>query len=150
MALILILLDQFAKYFFCENQVDINIIVDLVKLQYTENNSMLFFENLNFLSIIFTSIFCIALTLYMRKKVKKKSYSEKFFLLILMGAISNLIDRIWRGYAVEFIYIKWIGTFNFADIYVIIGIIALIILVFKGKLLDEELESKSTFGSEWH
>ena len=38
----------------------------------------------------------------------------------LAGAFGNLIDRVFRGYVVDFFYFKWIDfpVFNVADIYV--------------------------------
>ena len=53
-------------------------------------------------------------------------YLEEFGLLIILsGAISNIIDRIYNGYVVDFIYIHYKDfywpAFNFADIYITIG-----------------------------
>ena len=37
----------------------------------------------------------------------------------MAGAFGNLIDRVFRGYVVDFFYFKWIDfpVFNVADIY---------------------------------
>ncbi len=60
--------------------------------------------------------------------VKSKNNSEKIALtLILSGAISNLIDRLARGCVVDFINFKLWPVFNLADIYITVGIAALII-----------------------
>ena len=70
----------------------------------------------------------------------------------MAGAFGNLIDRVFRGYVVDFFYFKWIDfpVFNVADIYVTLSAIALIIvvlfyykeedfsLIFTGKLKDEK------------
>ena len=47
------------------------------------------------------------------------------------GAAGNFIDRAFRGYVVDFIYVSLIDfpIFNLADIYVVCGGIALVILV---------------------
>ena len=61
-----------------------------------------------------------------------KDLLEKWALFIIIsGAISNIIDRIINGYVIDFIYIhyntfSW-PAFNFADIYITIGIIMIII-----------------------
>jgi signal peptidase II len=52
--------------------------------------------------------------------------------LILIGAVGNFIDRIFHGGVVDFISIKianfyW-PTFNFADIFIVIGVIWLLSL----------------------
>ncbi len=59
-------------------------------------------------------------------------YLEEFGLLIILsGAISNIIDRIYNGYVVDFIYIHYKDfywpAFNFADIYITIGIMMILI-----------------------
>ena len=61
------------------------------------------------------------------------------------GAAGNFIDRIVRGYVVDFIYFSLIDfpVFNLADIYVVCGGIALVLLVvFRYK--DEDFDFLST------
>lgn len=47
--------------------------------------------------------------------------------LLLSGEISNLLDRIFRGYIVRYINIFKYGTINISDICIAIGIIVVII-----------------------
>ena len=47
--------------------------------------------------------------------------------LILAGSLSNIGERILNGYVKDFIYILT-GVFNFADLYIIAGIILLLLL----------------------
>ena len=61
-------------------------------------------------------------------------------LCILAGAWGNMIDRLWKGYVVDFIYFSLIDfpIFNVADIYVSLSTAAMVILIlFHYK--DEEL-----------
>ena len=53
------------------------------------------------------------------------------YALIMAGAFGNLIDRVFRGYVVDFFYFKWIDfpVFNVADIYVTVTMILLLILI---------------------
>ena len=51
---------------------------------------------------------------------------EKFSILILAGAISNLIDRIYFGYVIDFINLKIWPVFNIADVYISLAIFLLI------------------------
>ena len=61
-----------------------------------------------------------------------KDLLEKWGLFIIIsGAISNIIDRIINGFVIDFIYLHisnfyW-PAFNFADIYISIGILMVII-----------------------
>lgn len=57
-----------------------------------------------------------------------KSYRSKiffdsiFYILIFLGAISNLIDRIIYGYVVDYIEILIWPVFNIADTLIVIGV----------------------------
>ena len=55
--------------------------------------------------------------------------------IIICGAIANIIDRCINGFVIDFMYLyinqyAW-PTFNFADIYISIGIIMIILNVLK-------------------
>ena len=57
------------------------------------------------------------------------------FFVIIAGALANILDRMINGYVIDFIYIYlnnyyW-PAFNFADIYITIGIFMLIVNMIK-------------------
>ena len=52
-----------------------------------------------------------------------KIQSKIIALLILSGGISNIIDRIYFGCVIDFIDLKFWPVFNFADIYITIGVV---------------------------
>ena len=61
-------------------------------------------------------------------------------LLIITGAVSNLGDRIINDYVLDFIYMHYNNfywpAFNFADIYITIGVLIIIyanFMIFKKK-----------------
>uniref|UniRef100_A0A7V3YNE9 Lipoprotein signal peptidase n=1 Tax=Candidatus Caldatribacterium californiense TaxID=1454726 RepID=A0A7V3YNE9_9BACT len=59
----------------------------------------------------------------------RHSRSLPFFLggsLYLAGAWGNLIDRLWRGYVVDFIEPSFWATFNVADIFIVAGVIGIV------------------------
>lgn len=55
--------------------------------------------------------------------------------LIISGAIGNLIDRLRYGYVVDMFDFHgiWNYIFNFADILVVVGVISFCLLIFLGK-----------------
>jgi len=53
--------------------------------------------------------------------------------LILAGALSNVIDRLFFGCIVDFIDLKFWPIFNLADIFISLGTIGIIILILKSK-----------------
>ena len=73
-------------------------------------------------------------------------------ILLAAGGIGNLIDRIWRGYVVDFLYFRWIDfpVFNVADCCVVIGTILLaayVLFVYRepekaGKPLQDTTEAE--------
>ncbi len=58
------------------------------------------------------------------------------FFLIICGAISNLLDRLMNEYVIDFIYMHYNNyywpAFNFADIYISVGVMLLIYEYFIG------------------
>ena len=77
----------------------------------------------------------------MHRWMSEKGYSVITGAVLFGGAAGNFIDRLFRGYVVDFIYFSLIDfpVFNIADIYVVCGGIVLVFLVvFKYK--DEDFE----------
>tara|TARA_Y100001970_G_C13644880_1_gene560676 strand:+ start:79 stop:525 length:447 start_codon:yes stop_codon:yes gene_type:complete len=63
--------------------------------------------------------------------LKSSKYIEKYgLILIIAGALSNILDRIYNGYVIDFIYLHYNQfywpAFNFADIYISIGIFLIV------------------------
>ncbi|MFB0566561.1 MAG: signal peptidase II [Candidatus Aminicenantaceae bacterium] len=84
------------------------------------------------------SLIALALVIYYFFKTSPEDKIMKISLsLILGGAIGNLIDRVLKGYVVDFadFYIKnlhW-PSFNFADASITIGAILLVYIILRGK-----------------
>lgn len=77
-------------------------------------------------------VFCFFLKLESHCVFELTSFS-----FIIGGALGNLIDRVTRGYVIDFIdmFIKkhhW-PTYNVADSFITIGVILLIISIWRGK-----------------
>ena len=83
--------------------------------------------------------------IFVIKKYKDITKTAKFLLsLIIGGGTSNLIDRIVRGYVVDYIDINQIFSypiFNIADISIVLGSILLIAFVII-KTMKQENEKK--------
>lgn len=144
--IIIIALDQITKYLALslKGQESIVLIEKLLELIYVENRGAAF-GILQGKSVFFVliSLVVIAYLCYILIKHKNMDRIVNISLgLILGGAIGNLIDRIVRGFVVDFIFIRFWGfydfpVFNVADIGVTLGVFILIILGLFTKRLDD-------------
>jgi signal peptidase II len=84
------------------------------------------------LIIILTGIIIILIFFYFIKSIKKKKHLNGFLLgLIIIGGISNLLDRILYKEVIDFIQINICPTFNLADAYISIGVVLFLIINIK-------------------
>lgn len=84
------------------------------------------------------SIVALIFVLYFFLKIKSECALELTSLaFIIGGALGNIVDRVFRGYVIDFIelYIKTSSfpTFNVADSFICIGVGLLIISIWRGK-----------------
>ena len=139
LTVILIIIDQTAKHIAEITLIsgDISLINEFFYLELVHNRGAAFgiLENSRLFFCVITLIFVIALELfYIRIPAKKEYKILRYDLIILLsGAVGNLIDRIKCGYVVDFLAFDFgnykFPRFNVADIYVTTAAIALIILV---------------------
>lgn len=52
---------------------------------------------------------------------------------IIIGALSNFLDRLKYGYVVDYLDLKWFTVFNLADALISISTIILILYLFRTK-----------------
>ena len=135
---ILILIDRFTKFLAVSklyNKPPYIVIDNVLELVYTENQGAAFgiLQGWQILFYILTIIVLIFIIILMYK-LDFTFHNIPYFIfltLIFSGAIGNFIDRVKNKYVVDFIYFKPINfpVFNFADIYITIGCIIMIVSV---------------------
>ena len=138
LSIFIILLDQFTKYLMFNNYKQfINKDFLLFKLDFVKNYGAafnIFSGSRVFLSLI--SIFFSILLIYLIfKKNTLNSLDLYSYSFILGGTIGNGIDRILKGFVIDFINLNIINfpVFNIADISINIGFILLLYNIFKNK-----------------
>lgn len=141
-----VIIDQLTKLLAVANlkdKSDLILIKNWLHLSYVENSGAAWgiFSNGTLILSIVTIGICFAILYYLIREYKNiDSFLKLTLVMILAGAIGNLIDRIRLGYVIDFIFTPLGGlynfpVFNFADIYVVLGAIFIIIhtLFIEGK-----------------
>ena len=137
-ALLLVAVDQITKYIALTQLKPIGSVTFIdgfMDFTFVENRGAAFgiFSGKTWLLLVISIIICAVLVWAMTKMPKTKEYRKLrvTFVLILSGAVGNIIDRALRGYVVdffEFTFIKW-PVFNMADIYVVVGTIVMAVII---------------------
>ena len=144
-----VLLDQITKAlvvkFIPENTVFKSLFWDFLEIIHVRNDAIAFSIGtsldvpIKIIFFIILPIILMGLLIYCvcsKKTDKDFTYFQKWCLAgIAGGGIGNLIDRIFRGYVVDFIsftlFNKEMAIFNIADIFITIGVTILLVRIFK-------------------
>lgn len=136
LSIIFLIIDQITKILVVNSLVpgeNIEIIKNIFNIIYTNNTGAAFSILLGkriFLIVVAVLIIGVLLYYIKRNKIEKK-IDIIALSFIIGGSLGNLIDRIIRGYVIDFISIK-IGNYNFpifnvADILIVIGVFLLLL-----------------------
>ena len=135
-SIFVVLTDQFTKYLiFYNHKIFINKDFVLFRLDFVKNYGAafnIFSGSRIFLSLI--SVFFSILLIYLILRKNNLNSIDLFsYSFILAGTIGNGVDRILRGFVIDFINLNLINfpVFNIADISINIGFICLIFSIFK-------------------
>lgn len=147
-ALLLILLDQWSKYLaahFLAGTTGIPLISGVFELFYLENTGAAFgmMDNLQWLFILIAVCMAAAAGYFYLRLPQETHYHglRLICILIVAGAIGNMIDRIVHHYVIDFLYFSLIDfpVFNVADCYICVGAVLAVLLLFT-VYKDEEFE----------
>ena len=141
--------DQIIKYFvllYLKPVGSVGVINGFLEWDYVENTGAAFGSfsgNTALLSIITAVIIIAGIAAIILKKINNK-FLLQTATVIIAGGLGNLIDRIFRGYVVDFIKVLFIDfpVFNFADILVTCGSFMLIIYLIIDIYKDSRKKSK--------
>lgn len=135
LSIIFVLLDQVSKYIVINYlNKEIVVIKKFLYLVYTKNNGAAFsILTGKRIFLILITLLIIGWLIYYIIKSKINSKAQIIaFALIIGGSLGNLIDRIVRGYVIDFISVKIFGynfpVFNIADSLICIGVFLLLII----------------------
>ena len=135
--IIIVIIDQLSKMLIINK--NISIIPSILEFNYTQNTGGAFgIGRINFILII-SIIIIIGIIVFLIKE-KKKITIYIPFILLLSGSIGNLIDRIFKGYVIDFIDINILDfpNVNIADISIVSGVIVLLYIILLKSTNDNE------------
>jgi len=138
LSIFIVLIDQLTKYImFYNKNLFINKNFLLFKLDFVKNYGAAFniLSGSRILLSLISIFFSILLIYLIFRKNTLNSLDIYSYCFILGGTIGNGIDRIFKGFVVDFINLNIINfpVFNIADISINIGFIFLLYNIFKNK-----------------
>ena len=125
----------------------VTVAEGLLDLTFVENRGVAFgmLSGQRWLILLLTVVIACGMIVFYLRLPRERKYTplRAAILLVLAGAVGNIIDRLFRGYVVdffEFTFFEW-PVFNVADIYVVVGVILLLFMMIF-VLKDEDLDFK--------
>ena len=142
---LLIGIDQISKVWalsYLKEMSSIPIIKNVFHLTYVENRGAAFGMLQNNQNIfVIVALTASVFGLYYLHTKKVNILSKTGIILIIAGAIGNLIDRVRLGFVVDYFDFRfiWEYVFNVADVFVVVGTIVLCIYII---FFEEEKQVK--------
>ncbi|MDO9399507.1 MAG: signal peptidase II [bacterium] len=133
-AIFFISIDRFFKAFaFNRQDYEFNLIQEILKFNYKENYYIAFSlpiaGNILIALIVLIIIGLIFFYLYCANIGKKSNLIPLF--LIILGASSNLYDRVRYGFVIDYLDLKYFTVFNLSDAMITVGVFLLLIIANK-------------------
>lgn len=131
----------------------LHVIPKVIDFVYVKNTGAAFsiFSNNTALLAIISVLFCIGVGFYWYKTKPQNRFFCLALTLLFAGALGNAIDRVFRGFVVDFISTAFIRfpVFNIADIAITAGavILAVYLLFFDKEEVQKDGESDA-FGNK--
>lgn len=124
----LIIIDQLLKFWVESKKFFVDL--GIVAFHFISNTGASFgmLKGSNTL-LVWVSIIVLGVIMINIKHIKKEHTYP--VLLLISGLLGNLIDRIFRGFVVDFIDFKFWPVFNLADALIVIGVAWLLIVVLR-------------------
>ncbi|MCX6734367.1 MAG: signal peptidase II [Candidatus Peregrinibacteria bacterium] len=133
--LILIALDQLTKYLVHHYmQVTKELLGNFLRIEYSQNTGVAFGLPVPYPFLIVGNVLLMGLIVWIINKEfdMDQPIGKLSLVLIISGALGNVIDRLIRGFVIDFIGVLRWPNFNLADTYISIGI--LLMIVFYGRI----------------
>ena len=128
--IVYLILDQLLKLLLINK--NFVLIPSVLNIEYVEVSGNTLFGFLN--SVYFSCfIIMIAAIIYYNIRIKKNKKIATPIIILIASACANIIDKIIRGYIVDYISIPSLGIsgINISDVFTVLGILALVFVEVK-------------------
>ena len=123
--LLLFSLDRLSKHYILAQATNLQSSGFLV-LEFNQNIAWFWTLPKAYLYILL-SIIIVFLFYFCLQALKKKSLLIWPWALIIIGAISNFLDRIYQGAVIDFINFFGLSVINLSDVYIFLGVAWLLV-----------------------
>jgi len=127
------IIDRFLKFYFLHFNKELVVIKNLLSFKLVFNQGVAFGLKLPmvfiFLVYLLSSLILMALIIfYWQRKILLGWF---LFALMLLGVISNFIDRLKLGAVIDYIDVSFFTIFNLSDVMICCSVLILIFLFYK-------------------
>ena len=140
-------IDQLFKYFvdaYLKNRPAVTVIKNVLQFNYLENDgAMMGFMSGKTTLMSSLAIICVIIMLIVIfSGVIKDRVDYWCCLLMISGGLGNIIDRVFRGYVIDYIEVLFVDfyIFNFADC--LITVAAFVLIFYQLYLISKENKMK--------
>ena len=139
---LIVIIDQLIKIIVANNMIlnsSIQIINDFFSITYVQNLGAAFsILTGNRIFLIFIAVISlIVIYKFFIKNIKLNKLDIFTYSLLFGGIIGNLLDRLIRGYVIDYLDFSFFGydfpIFNLADIVIVISAFVLVITMYRGE-----------------
>ncbi|MBQ5833428.1 MAG: signal peptidase II [Clostridia bacterium] len=142
--------DQLTKWLaviFLEGEADVVLWRDVLHFSFVRNKGAAFgmLQNQRWLFMVISTVAIVGLLIYLIRWKPKSIWVRLSIAMIIGGGIGNMIDRIFLGYVIDFIYFKLIDfpVFNVADSFVTVGCGILVVYLFYDLICEMRREKQA-------
>ena len=144
MIVFLVTLGQVIKQTIVKNVRSSIIIIDeILKISFIKNTGGAFGLGNNhiWIFILLNLLIILAIIIYTQRKKELSKLEFLGSILVLSGGTGNLIDRIFRGYVVDYIDINDFmnyPVFNLEDMLIVVGIVIIMINIIRMECISKK------------
>lgn len=129
-------IDRASKYLALHHLVEPRVfIANALEIAFVQNPDYFFYFSLPrvLMVTIILALMIVVVWFAMQEYETNHDWHVAALLLILIGAFSNVFDRIQFGFVIDFIRVPFWSVFNFADMYIVGGAVVLMWKLMKKK-----------------